>query len=89
MILQIHIIIIFISYISIYYTFITINFYMYIFFLLLCNTLKKIMINQGVSCCRYVVKGVFLLYIYIYIIRIFDYILEHRLQGGVFWEKKA
>ena len=37
-ILQIHIIIIFISYISIYYTFITINFYMYIYFIIIWNT---------------------------------------------------
>ena len=62
MILQIHIIIILFSYISIYYTFMTINFYMYIFFIIIWNTKKKMMTNQGFSCCRYVVKRVFLLY---------------------------
>ena len=47
------------------------------------------MVNQELRCCRYVVKRVFLLYIYIYIIRIYGHKMEHRLQGGVFGGKKA
>ena len=46
------------------------------------------MTNQELSCCLYVVKRVFLLYIYIYIIRICGHKMEHRLQGVFFGAKR-